>query len=247
MTRWVGGVALAFLWPLVAGCGSSARASERPLVFAAASLSGAFEALAEEFERVHGVGVDLHFAGTPTLVFQLREGAPADVFASADAWNMRRAVESGRVASEPVVFAGNRLAIVTRAGNPERIGGLADLARPELSVGLCGPEVPAGRYAREALARAGESVTSVSDEPSVKAVVAKVSLGELDAGVVFLTDARSAPGEVDCVPLGAACDVRAEYSIARIEGAGARAGAFLDFVLSEDGRELFERHGFAVP
>lgn len=222
----------------------------RAVVFAAASLTGSFQELAGEFERRHpGERVVLHFAGTPELVLQVREGAPADVLAAADETNMRRVVETGRTRSDPVVFATNRLAIVTRKGDPAGIRGLADLARPDLRVVLCGPDVPAGRYAREALAKSGVAVASVSDEPSVKAVVSKVVLGEVDAGIVYVTDARSAATDVDEVPIPEEENVVASYPIVLLaSGSGGATGeAFLRFVTSPDGRAILERFGFSGP
>src|SRR5262249_17502474 len=136
-----------------------------------------------------GVQIELDLAGTPQLVAQVREGAAVDVFASADLRNMQQLIDAGQTAAAPQVFAKNRLTIVTGAGNPKGIKSLADLANKNLRVVLCGAEVPAGRYAREALGKAKVAVQPVSDEPSVKAVVSKVQLGEADAGIVYVTDA----------------------------------------------------------
>lgn len=231
-----------------AACGPPG--GERPvLVFAAASLTEAFEALADAFRASDaGTPVELHVAGTPRLVVQVREGAPADVFASADAANMERVLETGRTLGAPRTFARNRLAIVVGEGNPENVQGLADLARDDLAVALCAPEVPAGRYAREALRSAGVVVETVSDEPSVKAVVSKVELGELDAGIVYATDVRSAEERVDGVAIPDDVDVTAEYPIVLVDSRPGRAGeAFLEFVLSGDGRRILESFGFEVP
>lgn len=235
---------------LLAACGSgdSAAAPRRVVVFAASSLTAAFEALATGFEQRHpGVDVELHFAGTPQLVLQLREGAQASVFAAADEVSMQRVVAAGQAAAAPSTFAHNRLAIVVPADNPQAIAGLADLVRPGLRVALCGPEVPAGRYAREALARAGVALHSVSDEPSVTAVVAKVQLGELDAGIVYRTDTRD-PG-VTGIDLAAAHDVVAEYPIAALTNGPAAdlAGAFVGYVCSADGARVLAGFGFRGP
>jgi len=235
---------------LAGACHESASQGTKTLVFAAASLTGSFQELAKEFEqRNPGSEIELHFAGTPQLVLQVREGAPADVFASADLTNMRRIVETGRTVTTPVTFANNRLTIVTRKGNPEAVHKLSDLARTDLSVVLCGPEVPAGRYAREALAKAGVSVASVSDEPSVKAVVTKVALGEVDAGIVYVTDATSAKDQVDSVTIPDAQNVVAMYPIAVLGSGRNRAGgaAFVAFVTSPFGQAVLERFGFVSP
>lgn len=230
---------------LAAACGGTATPVRTTTVFAAASLTAPLTALAAEFEHAHaGVRVELHFAGTPQLVLQLREGARADVFASADETNMQRVVAAGQAAGAPQAFAHNRLAIVVPAGNPKSIGDLADLSRADLRVALCGPEVPAGRYARQALAKAGVELAPVSDEPSVKAVVAKVRLGEIDAGIVYRTDAR-AEG-VEALPVAALHDVVASYPIVALRGARRAddAAAFVAFVLSASGQRILAEHGF---
>jgi molybdate transport system substrate-binding protein len=232
------------------GCGRSTAASPRTMVFAAASLTEPFQELAHEFERGHpGIGVDLHFAGSPQLVVQIREGAPADVFAAADEANMQRVVAAGKTVGAPIVFARNRLTIVTGKDNPHGIASLADLARDDLRVVLCGPEVPAGRYAREALAKAGVQVRSRSDEPSVKAVVSKVRLGEVDAGIVYVTDAISAGDRVAAVAIPDEHNVVGSYPIALLGTGGQRdAGeAFVVFVASATGQSILARFGFAAP
>lgn len=219
-------------------------------VFAAASLAAPFEVLAREFERLHpGRAVQLHGAGTPQLVLQLREGAGADVFASADEAQMARIAGLGLVAGAPTVFARNALSIVTAAGNPRGVTGLADLARPDLAVALCGPEVPAGRYAREACARAGVVARSLSDEPSVSAVLSKVRLGVLDAGIVYATDVRAAGTGVGAVSLAPEHAVVASYPIAALTAGGSPDGgrAFVAYVLSPAGQRVLTEFGFEVP
>lgn len=217
-------------------------------VFAAASLTASFQAIAAAYEQQHpGQKVELHFAGSPQLVLQLREGAAADVFASADQPNMRKIVDAQLTAGAPVEFARNELAIVVVAGNPKQVRGLADLAREGLKVALCAPDVPAGKYAREALAAQRLTVASVSDEPSVKAVVGKVQLGEVDAGIVYATD--TGVDGVTGIAVPAAQNVVASYPIAVLGRGANRAGgdAFVAFVRSEAGRALLRRHGFVLP
>lgn len=239
---------------LCAGCGRARVDAHVAMVFAASSLSAAFAELAVEFgKRRPGEVIELHCAGTPQLVLQVREGAPVDVLASADAANMARVTSARSTRGTPVVFARNHLVIATRTGNPTGVRGLADLARADLRVLLCGAEVPAGRYARQALAKAGVDVRSVSDEPSVRSVVAKIALGEADAGIVYATDALAAAERVDAVAIAAEHDVVAEYPIAQLDDpdAGdarrATAAAFVAFVLSTDGQSILRRHGFASP
>lgn len=245
----VGRGALLALAALAAACGPApGAASARVRVFAAVSLAAPFEAIAREFERRQPGGrVELHFGGTPQLVLQLREGAAADVFASADPVQMEKVVALRQVRGAPREFARNRLAIVVGKGNPKAVQGLGDLARADLKVALCGPEVPAGRYARRAIAEAGVQVHSVSDETSVQALVGKVQLGEVDAGIVYATDVRGAA--VTAVPIPPGADVVASYPIA-VLGAGPEAAggeAFVAFVLSAAGREILAAHGFLLP
>jgi molybdate transport system substrate-binding protein len=233
-----------------AGCSKPAAASQTALVFAAASLTAPFEAIGKEFEHQHpGSKVEFSFAGTPQLVVQLREGAAADVLASADMPNLQKIVVAGQTAAPPMVFAHNRLTIVTAKGNPKAIHGLADLARKDLKVALCGPDVPAGKYARQALTKAGTAVQSVSDEPNVKAVVSKVQLGEIDAGIVYVTDAASAAATVAAVPIADEYNIVADYPIAVLSAGKNRALAeqFVAFVLSDDGQRILQRGGFQRP
>lgn len=235
----------------LAGCGGTAAgASPTTRVFASASLTDAFQALARAFEERHpGAELELHFAGTPRLVVQLREGAAADVFAAADTVSVER-VLAGTVPRPPVrIFATNRLAIALPRGNPGGIAGLADLGRADLTVALCGPEIPAGRYARQALERAGISVRSASDEPSVRALIAKVELGELDAGVVYATDVASAARRIDSVPIPDELNVVATCPIVALAPDEDRPGgeAFVEFVLSAEGRRILDSFGFGAP
>lgn len=235
---------------VAAACSESSAATRRLTVFAAASLEPAFDALATEFEERHpAVEVALHCAGTPRLVLQLREGAAADVFASADEVSMQRIEELGLLGSTAQVFARNHLTIVTRPGNPKGIRELADLARDDLRVLLCGPEVPAGRYARSALTGAGVNTRSVSDEPNVNAVLGKLRLGEVDAGIVYATDAVHAAPDIDAVAIAPAHDVSCTYPIAVLRAGGSSefGEAFVAFIGSADGQAILRDFGFAAP
>lgn len=247
-------LAAAALLGLLAACSRTSETtvtapSTAPIrVFAAASLTASFQAIAAAYEQQHpGQKVELHFAGSPQLVLQLREGATADVFASADPPNMQKVVDGQLTAAAPVEFARNELAIVVAAGNPKQVQGLADLARADLKVALCAPDVPAGKYARQVLAAQKLTVASVSDEPSVKAVVGKVKLGEIDAGVVYATDCKV--DGVVAVAVPAAQNVVASYPIAALARGANRAGgeAFVAFVRSDAGRALLRQHGFVLP
>jgi molybdate transport system substrate-binding protein len=216
-------------------------------VFAAASLTSAFQAMAAAFEHDHaGVKVQVNFAGSPTLVQQILERAPADVFASADEASMQKLVDSGDIAAAPAIFARNALQIVVAAGNPKRVTGLADLAKPGLVIALCGATVPCGRYAAEAFAKAGIAAPAASQELDVKAVSSKVAMGEADAGIVYVTDVRAAGGKVEGVAIPEATNVVARYPIAVLKNASnpAAAGAFVDFVVSAHGQQVLARFGF---
>jgi molybdate transport system substrate-binding protein len=219
-------------------------------VSAAASLGAAFAEIAKTFEAAHpGTTVRTNFAGSSTLVTQVREGAPVDVLASADELSMQKLVDAGEVAGAPAIFATNRLAILVARGNPERIHGVADLARPGLVVALCGPEVPAGRYARAVFARAGVAVPESSRELDVKAVVTRVVMGEADAGIVYLTDARAAGDGVEGVAIPDALNVTARYPIAvlRRTKEAEVAAELVRFVRGSAGQAILARHGFLPP
>ncbi len=219
-------------------------------VFAAASLAESFGALASAFELAHpGARVEPNFAGSPALVAQIESGAPADVVATADLASLSRLAQAGRLASEPVIFARNRLEIVVERGNPKGIHGLTDLARADLLVVLAAESVPAGRYARQVLSRANVRADPRSLEANVKSVVNKVALGEADAGIVYVTDVRAAGERVTGVPIPEAENEVVSYPIALVERreASPAAAAFQAFVLSAEGRAILSRFGFLGP
>lgn len=233
---------------LAAACGRRSDARKSVLVFAAASLTASFEALAKAFEAANpDCAVQLSFGGSQQLALQIQQGARADLFASADLANLQKVVDLGAAAGAPRTFARNGLAIAVGAGNPKGIASLADLARGDLRVALCGEEVPVGKYARAALAKAGVAVKSVSDEANVKALVAKVRLGEIDAAIVYRTDVVGAG--LEAVAVAKEHDVVAEYPLAVLKGGVQQADgeAFAAFVLGERGRAILAQHGFGVP
>jgi molybdate transport system substrate-binding protein len=245
--------ALAAVALLLAGCGDDRPAGGasadpgRLTVFAAASLTAAFTELGERYTAANGgAEVTFNFAGSQALATQIRQGAPADVFAPADLANMEKVED---LVGTPRNFAGNRLQIVVERGNPRGVRGLDDLASGDLKVVLAAEEVPAGRYAGEALDRAGVSVRPVSREDNVKAVVTKVSLGEADAGIVYVTDVAAGGDKVEGVDIPAGQNVTATYPIATVTASRVqdRAQAFLDLVLSAEGRQVLARHGFLPP
>lgn len=234
----------------VSGCGSSAAAKQRTLtVFAAASLTGTFTELGHRFEKAHpGTRVRFSFGGSSTLATQIVQGAPADVFASAAQRNMDEVVTAGR-ASGAVTFARNSLQIAVERGNPKHITGLADLARPDVRVALCEQSVPCGELAASVLREAKLSVRPASLDPDVKAALAKVELGEVDAALVYVTDVRAGGGRVDGVSIPPARDAVTDYPIATITGApqAELAQQFVQLVLSSDGRAVLAAAGFSPP
>ena len=241
-------VLLVVLALAVAACGSgSDKAADQPhqlSVFAASSLTDAFTQLGDQFTAAHpGVKVAFNFAGSNDLVTQLQQGAPADVLATADAANME---DAGSLVGTPQAFAGNKLIIAVEPGNPHHITSLADLSRKGLKVVLAAPEVPAGKYAQEALGKAGVSVTPVSLEVSVKGVVTKISLGEADAGIVYVTDVDAAKGKIEGVAIPDDLNVVASYPIATVKSGAYPddASAFMDFVLSDEGQKVLADNGF---
>lgn len=224
--------------------------AETITVFAAASLTGPFRTIAKDFETANpGTTVELDFAGSSTLARQIGEGARADVFASADETTMKQVVDAGEVAGAPRPFAGNRLAIIVPRGNPNHVSGLADLARAGMVVSLAAAGVPVGHYAVEGFGKAGVPVPNASQEADVKAVVTRVSMGEADAGVVYVTDVAAGADKVEAVAIPDAHNVVARYPIATLRGApnptGARA--FVAYVLSPPGQGALERAGFLAP
>lgn len=220
------------------------------MVFAAASLTDAFEAIGERFEREHPeVEVTFNFAGSSTLATQLRQGAPADVFASADERQMKALQNAQLVTGEPTLFATNSLQIVVEPGNPPQIGSLGALTQPDVTVLLAAEEVPAGEYARTALDARDLELKPASLERDVRAVLARVALGEADAGIVYRSDVVAAGDRVEGAPIPAEENVTARYPIARLAAApNPGAGeAFVAFVQSPAGQRILHRFGFSAP
>ena len=242
---------------LLAACGSSGgNASTSPSaaspsgtvsVFAAASLTDAFNAVGTSFQGANpGVTMKFNFAGTPTLVTQIEQGAPADVFASADTTNMDKLKGDGFTTGTWQVFARNKLEIVVAPGNPKGITGLADLAKSGVIYITEAPTVPAGKYALQALKMAGVTVTPKSLETDVKSVVSKIELGEADAGIVYSTDITAAGSKVAGVPIPDGDNVVATYPIAALKATtnAAAANAFIAYVLSAAGQAKLQSFGF---
>ena len=228
--------------------GSSGAASSGEIkVFAAASLTAAFTRIGEQYSSANGgTKVTFNFAGSQALATQIQQSAPADVFASADIPNMDKVKD---LVGTPQNFASNRLQIVVERGNPKNVQGLDDLADADLKVVLAAPEVPAGKYAAEALGKADVTVKPVSEEDNVKAVVTKVSLGEADAGIVYVTDVTAGGVKVEGVDIPEDLNVLATYPIATVKASQAQdqAQAFMDLVLSAEGQQVLQQYGFLPP
>lgn len=220
------------------------------VVFAASSLTDAFAALGDAFTVEHpGAHVTFNFAGSGDLVAQITQGAPADVFASADDSNMAKLVDAGETGADSVVIAKNAFQIIVGPGNPRGIVDLADLADPELIVVLCDETVPCGKGAATILSNAGVTITPKSLEDKVKGVVTKVTTGEADAGVVFVTDVIAAGDSADGVEIRADVNVISSYPIVVTKSApnSAAAQAFIDYVASEEGQAILATYGFLAP
>ncbi|MFC9787319.1 molybdate ABC transporter substrate-binding protein [Rhodococcus sp. NPDC127528] len=248
---------------LVAGCstattddsGSATTSGATPVtgeitVFAAASLKSTFTELGKQFEQQHpGTHVKLNFAGSSDLVAQLTQGAPGDVFASADTANMTKATDAGLVAGTPVDFATNTLTIVTPPGNPAHIATFADLARPDAQVVVCAPQVPCGAATKKIETATGITLHPVSEESSVTDVLGKVTSGQADAGLVYVTDAAGAGDKVTTVAFPESAGAVNTYPIATLKASGNPAAAqeFVALVTGADGRKVLSAAGFATP
>ena len=228
-------------------------------VFAAASLTGSFTEIGKNFEAANpGVTVALNFAGSQVLVTQIEQGAPADVFASADHKNMDALVTANLVASGYKDFATNLLTVILPPSNPANVQTLQDLAKPGLKLVLEDPSVPAGNYTRQILTNMSKDSTYgtdfstkvlanvVSNETDVKQVVAKVDQGEADAGIVYVTDASAQP-DLKTISIPANYNVIAHYPITVLEKApnSDLAAAFVAYVLSADGQAVMKKWGFS--
>jgi len=220
------------------------------LVSAAASLTDAFADVEAAFETANPeVEMVLNSGSSSSLREQILEGAPADVFASANISNMDQVAEAGEVEGEAEIFVLNGLQIAVPAGNPAGVTGLDDFANGDLLIGLCAEEVPCGSFAREALEKAGVTAAIDTNEPDVRALLTKVEAGELDAGIVYLTDVLSTAGAVEGVDIPDEFNVIAEYPIAALVNAPNpnAAEAFVDFVLSAEGQAILVEFGFSSP
>lgn len=239
-----GGVVATALLVLTACATSSASGSSATpalTVFAAASLQPAFDKVAKNVD----LRITFNYAGSQTLTSQLTQGAQADVFASADTAHMKTVQDAGLLAGEPRLFAHNRLEIAVEKGNPKGIHSLADLARPGIVVVLADTSVPAGKYAQQALQKAGVTIHPKSLETQVTGVLSKVALGEADAGIVYVSDIMTS-GRVDGVEIPDAQNVVADYPVAKLRSAhdASAADTFVNYLLSPPGQAILAQAGF---
>lgn len=245
----------------LAGCSAGTASDASPFspgtgptgsitVFAAASLKSTFTQLADTFEAEHpGTTVHLSFAGSSDLVTQITAGAPADVFASADTKNMFKLQDAGLAAGPPVDFATNTLQIAVPPSNPAAITGFADLAKPKVKVVICAPQVPCGAATKTVEESAGVTITPVSEESSVTDVLGKVTSGEADAGLVYVTDVLAAGDKVKGIEFHASSAAVNTYPIATVASSKNKelADAFIASATGPEGRKVLAAAGFGTP
>lgn len=251
---------LATLALALVGCGSSnqtpansstsAATGGKIIVFAAASLKQTFTDIGAQFKTENpGSSVEFSFGGSSDLVTQLTQGAPADVFASADTTNMDKAAKAGLLAGNPVNFASNTLTIAVAPGNPKKIASFKDLTQQGLNVVVCAPQVPCGSATQKVEQSSGVNLNPVSEESSVTDVLNKVETGQADAGLVYVTDAKGAGNKVAAVQFPEAAGAVNTYPIAVLKGSKnpELARKFVDLVTGDVGQNVLNAAGFAKP
>jgi len=219
-------------------------------VSAGSSLTEAFIQIGRQFQkRSKGATVTFNFGSSSTLETQVQQGAPVDVFASADTTNMDKLVAAGDVSGKPVVFARNLLEIAVAKSNPKKIKTLADTLKPGVQLVLCAATVPCGKFALQAYRQAGLTVPKVPTGQDVKDTLSKVSLGAADAAIVYVTDVKAAEGQVTGVVLPTVQNVVATYPIAVVKSSAnaAAARAFMNYVTSPAGKAVLSKFGFLKP
>ena len=212
-------------------------------VMAASSLTEAFEEIAEEFETVHDIKVSLTIAGSASIASQLEDGAKVDVVALADEETMQRVIESRELSQQaPKIFATNYLVLATPLGNPSNIEDLEDL---EGSItAICSEQVPCGKLSFQLALQKQIELRPSSFEPNARSVRAKIELGEVDAGLIYVTDVNE---QVNYIRIEEAEEIKSNYPIASFDGARVEASDFIDFVLSPTGQKILEKYGFGGP
>ena len=257
--RWaVAAVVLSAALAMASGCGRKAPTPHAPShpsatsikVFAAVPLKAAFTLLAGKFQTDNpGATVDFDFATSSQLANKLAQGAAADIFASADNAQMDTVVKAGLTGSDPVNFATNTLVIVTAPGDPKQIHVFADLAKPGIRVAVCQSPMPCGMATQHIEDNTGLQLSPASEESTVSAVLTKVTSGEADAGLVYLTDARRAGNVINAVEFPESAEAVNVYPIAILKHASqpALAQKFVNLVISPTGEKVLNQAGFAGP
>jgi molybdate transport system substrate-binding protein len=236
--------------PPSASGGSSSAVTGKITVLAAASLTGTFNRIGKDFEAANpGTTVTFSYAGSSALAQQITSGAPADVFASASPATMKTVTDAGDAIGTPAVFVKNQLVIAVPKGNPKGVKGLSDLTRPGVKVAECAKEVPCGAAAVTALAAANVKLTPVTLEQDVKSALSKVKLGEVDAALVYRTDARSDTADVDGIEFPESAKAINNYPIAALKDAPNPSGAaaFVAFVQTPAEIRVLTDAGFQQP
>jgi molybdate transport system substrate-binding protein len=233
-----------------AGTTAAAKLSGTVVVFAATSLTEAFDKIGAQFQQANpGVTVKFNYNGSSSLATQITQGAPADVFASASPTNMTTVTDQKLASATPEIFTRNQGEIMVDAGNPDHITSVANLANSALKVVTCAPQVPCGALASQIFKNAGVSVKPVSQEQNVGGVVTKVTLGEADAGIVYVTDVKANGSKTTGVAIPANQNQITSYPIAEIKGAPnpTASAAFISYVLGPEGQQVLKSFGFMPP
>jgi molybdate transport system substrate-binding protein len=219
-------------------------------VFAAASLQGSFTQIGQQFERAHpGARVTFSFGPSSGLATQIINGAPASVFASAAPANMTQVVKAGETLNSPSNFAKNKMEVAVPPGNPAGVTSVTNLSKSAVKVALCQPQVPCGVVARDVFKNAGISVKPVTLQPDVKSVLTQVELGNVDAGMVYVTDVKAAGSKVKGVAVPSGDNASTLYPIATLKGASDKtvANEFVAYVMGPQGQHVLSQDGFEKP
>ena len=233
-----------------AASASGSGVSGSVTVFAAASLTESFTQIGKDFETANpGTKVTFNFAGSPQLATQINEGAPADIFAAASPTTMKTVTDAGNGDGTPVTFVKNQLVIAVPKGNPKGVTGLSDLTKPGVKVALCAEQVPCGAAAKKALDAASVKLTPVTLEQDVKAALSKVKLGEVDAALVYRTDAKAASSDVDGIEFSESSGAINDYPLVVLKNAPNKtaAQAFVTYIQSDKGKAVLTAAGFQAP
>ena len=246
---------------LLTGCGDSSdggtasapsggSSTGAVTVFAAASLTESFTTIGKDFEAANpGAKVTFNFAGSSALATQINQGAPADVFASASPATMKTVTDAGNGDGAAATFVKNQLVIAVPRGNPKGIAALDNLTKPGMKVALCAEQVPCGAAATKALAAANVKLTPVTLEQDVKSALSKVKLGEVDAALVYRTDAKASAADVDGIEFPESAGAINDYPIIVLKNAPNKTGAqaFIAYVQSDKGKAVLTAAGFQAP